>query len=124
MIIRLMTEWRMTRGIEEQTKAFLDGFNSVVPLEWLKYFDERELELMLCGMQEIDVDDWQRNSIYRHYTRNSKQVLWFWQVITQKILMISSIIICWQVNNTKYLINYYSSYERRIMKKEHDYYNL
>ena len=78
--IRLMTEWRMTRGIEEQTKAFLEGFNSVVPLEWLKYFDERELELMLCGMQEIDVEDWQRNTIYRHYTRNSKQVLWFWQV--------------------------------------------
>lgn len=49
-------------------------------MEWLKYFDERELELMLCGMQEIDVDDWQRNSIYRHYNRNSKQVVWFWQV--------------------------------------------
>lgn len=64
----------MTRGIEDQTKAFLDGFNEVVPLEWLKYFDERELELMLCGMQEIDVEDWQRNAIYRHYTRNSKQV--------------------------------------------------
>lgn len=79
--MRLMTEWRMTRGIEEQTKAFLDGFNEVVPLEWLKYFDERELELMLCGMQEIDVDDWHRNSIYRHYTRNSKQVAWFWQFV-------------------------------------------
>ncbi|KOC65444.1 E3 ubiquitin-protein ligase Su(dx) [Habropoda laboriosa] len=78
--IRLMTEWRMTRGIEDQTKAFLEGFNSVVPLEWLKYFDERELELMLCGMQEIDVEDWQRNTTYRHYTRNSKQILWFWQV--------------------------------------------
>lgn len=70
----------MTRGTEDQTKAFLEGFNSVVPLEWLKYFDERELELMLCGMQEIDVEDWQRNTIYRHYTRNSKQILWFWQV--------------------------------------------
>lgn len=83
--LSLMTEWRMTRGIEEQTKTFLEGFNEVVPLEWLKYFDERELELMLCGMQEIDVDDWQRNSIYRHYNRNSKQVLWFWQVSPCKI---------------------------------------
>ena len=55
----------MTRGIEEQTKSFLEGFNEVVPLEWLKYFDERELELLLCGMQEIDVDDWARNTIYR-----------------------------------------------------------
>jgi hypothetical protein len=26
----------MTRGIQEQTKAFLDGFNEVVPLEWLQ----------------------------------------------------------------------------------------
>lgn len=84
-IFRLMTEWRMTRGIEEQTKAFLEGFNEVVPLEWLKYFDERELELMLCGMQEIDVDDWQRNAIYRHYTRSSKQVLWFWQVCVKDV---------------------------------------
>ena len=94
----------MSRGIEEQTKSFLEGFNEVVPLgnmifffhfhekknrklnlnfikcvsvsvlEWLQYFDERELELMLCGMQEIDVEDWQRHTIYRHYTKNSKQV--------------------------------------------------
>jgi len=81
--MRSMTEWRMTRGIKDQTQAFLEGFNEVVPLEWLKYFDERELELMLCGMQEIDVEDWQRNTIYRHYTRNSKQVVWFWQFVRQ-----------------------------------------
>lgn len=79
-LARLMTDWRMNRGIQEQTKAFLDGFNEVVPLEWLHYFDERELELMLCGMQEIDVEDWQRHTAYRHYNRNSKQVQWFWQV--------------------------------------------
>lgn len=81
--MRLMTDWRMTRGIEEQTNYFLQGFDEVVPLVWLKYFDERELELMLCGMQEVDVDDWQRNTIYRHYTRSSKQVVWFWQFVRQ-----------------------------------------
>ncbi|EDV94215.1 GH25213 [Drosophila grimshawi] len=81
--ITLMTEWRMTRGIEQQTKTFLEGFNEVVPLEWLKYFDERELELILCGMQDVDVEDWQRNTIYRHYNRNSKQVVWFWQFVRE-----------------------------------------
>ncbi|NXM33955.1 WWP2 ligase, partial [Oxyruncus cristatus] len=79
--IMLLTDWRFTRGVEEQTKAFLDGFNEVVPLEWLRYFDEKELELMLCGMQEIDMNDWQKNTIYRHYTKNSKQIQWFWQVV-------------------------------------------
>ncbi|KAK7117125.1 hypothetical protein R3I94_022626 [Phoxinus phoxinus] len=81
--IGLLTDWRFTRGVEEQTKAFLDGFNEVVPLEWLRYFDEKELELMLCGMQEIDLNDWQKNTIYRHYTKNSKQIHWFWQVVKE-----------------------------------------
>lgn len=35
---------------------------------------------MLCGMQEMDMSDWQKNTIYRHYTKNSKQIQWFWQV--------------------------------------------
>ncbi|XP_038068088.1 E3 ubiquitin-protein ligase Su(dx)-like [Patiria miniata] len=81
--INLMTEWRFTRGIAEQTKSFLDGFNEVVPLQWLQYFDERELELMLCGMQEFDVEDWYRSTIYRHYTRESKQVQWFWRAVRE-----------------------------------------
>ena len=43
--IELMVEWRFNRGIEDQTKAFFTGFNSVLPIEWLQYFDERELEV-------------------------------------------------------------------------------
>ncbi|XP_065758840.1 NEDD4-like E3 ubiquitin-protein ligase WWP1 isoform X2 [Muntiacus reevesi] len=81
--IGLMTEWRFSRGVQEQTKAFLDGFNEVVPLQWLQYFDEKELEVMLCGMQEVDLTDWQRNTVYRHYTRNSKQIIWFWQFVKE-----------------------------------------
>uniref|UniRef100_H3CTW7 E3 ubiquitin-protein ligase n=1 Tax=Tetraodon nigroviridis TaxID=99883 RepID=H3CTW7_TETNG len=83
--ISLLTNWRFTRGVKEQTRAFLDGFNEVVPLEWLRYFDEKELELMLCGMQEIDLADWQKNTIYRHYTKNSKQIHWFWQVVVKEM---------------------------------------
>ncbi|XP_034161262.2 NEDD4-like E3 ubiquitin-protein ligase WWP1 isoform X1 [Pangasianodon hypophthalmus] len=81
--IGLMAEWRFSRGVEGQTKAFLDGFNEVVPLQWLQYFDEKELEVMLCGMQEVDLQDWQRNTVYRHYTRNSKQIMWFWQFVKE-----------------------------------------
>lgn len=38
---------------------------------------------MLCGMQEIDIEDWQRNTIYRHYTRTGKQIIWFWQFVRE-----------------------------------------
>ncbi|XP_064393564.1 NEDD4-like E3 ubiquitin-protein ligase WWP2 [Halichondria panicea] len=81
--VELVLQWRLKRGVEEQTKSFLDGFNEVVPLHWLQFFDERELELMLCGMQELNVSEWERNTIYRNYTRNSKQIQWFWQCLRE-----------------------------------------
>uniref|UniRef100_A0A672PKD1 E3 ubiquitin-protein ligase n=1 Tax=Sinocyclocheilus grahami TaxID=75366 RepID=A0A672PKD1_SINGR len=81
--IRLVAEWRLSRGVEEQTQAFFEGFNEILPQQYLQYFDAKELEVMLCGMQEIDLNDWQRNSIYRHYTSTSKQILWFWQFIKE-----------------------------------------
>ena len=64
-----MTLWHIQRGVEEQTKAFLRGFNEVVPLNWLQFFDEKELELMLCGMQELNVNEWERHTVYRNYTQ-------------------------------------------------------
>uniref|UniRef100_A0AAY5EY72 E3 ubiquitin-protein ligase n=1 Tax=Electrophorus electricus TaxID=8005 RepID=A0AAY5EY72_ELEEL len=81
--IRLVAEWRLSRGVEEQTQAFFEGFNEVLPQQYLQYFDAKELEVMLCGMQEIDLADWQRNTIYRHYTRSSKQIVWFWQFVKE-----------------------------------------
>lgn len=42
---------------------------------------------MLIGMQELDVEEWEANTVYRNYTRNSKQVQWFWQVRDQLLLL-------------------------------------
>uniref|UniRef100_A0AAR2J652 E3 ubiquitin-protein ligase n=1 Tax=Pygocentrus nattereri TaxID=42514 RepID=A0AAR2J652_PYGNA len=81
--IRLVAEWRLLRGVEEQTQAFFEGFNEVLPQQYLQYFDAKELEVLLCGMQEIDLADWQRNTIYRHYARTSKQIIWFWQLVKE-----------------------------------------
>jgi len=79
--IELITEWRFSRGVKEQTEAFIRGFNEVLPMYWLQYFDERELEILLCGMQEYDIDDWQQNTVYRNYTKTTRQVQWFWQAV-------------------------------------------
>ncbi|XP_009975491.1 PREDICTED: E3 ubiquitin-protein ligase Itchy homolog isoform X1 [Tauraco erythrolophus] len=81
--IRLVAEWRLSRGVEEQTQAFFEGFNEILPQQYLQYFDAKELEVLLCGMQEIDLTDWQRHTIYRHYTRTSRQIVWFWQFVKE-----------------------------------------
>ena len=51
--ISLMTEWCFSRGVQEQTKAFLDGVNEVVPLQWLKYFDEKNWRLCCVACKRL-----------------------------------------------------------------------
>lgn len=44
-VCRLVAEWRLSRGVEEQTQAFFEGFNEVLPQQYLQYFDAKELEV-------------------------------------------------------------------------------
>lgn len=61
--------------------AFLEGFSQLVPLNLIKIFDENELELLMCGIQNIDVKDWKQNTSYKgDYNVNSKTIQWFWRV--------------------------------------------
>jgi hypothetical protein len=40
-----MANWRMKRGVQEQTDAFVQGFHQILPQEAIEMFDERELEV-------------------------------------------------------------------------------
>jgi E3 ubiquitin-protein ligase NEDD4 len=80
LLFSLITEWRISKRVEEQFKAFKEGFNQLIPQDLINVFDERELELLMGGIAEIDVDDWKKHTDYRGYTENDEVVQWFWKV--------------------------------------------
>ena len=43
-------------------------------------FDERELELLIGGIADIDVDDWKKHTDYRGYTEADEVIVNFWKV--------------------------------------------
>ena len=47
-----------------QLAAFLQGFDDILPRTYLSVFDYQELQLLLGGVDEIDVDDWRRHTRY------------------------------------------------------------
>ncbi|XP_045501917.1 E3 ubiquitin-protein ligase NEDD4 isoform X2 [Colias croceus] len=80
--IKSVIEWRFVRRVQEQMNAFLEGLGALVPPALLKIFDEHELELLLCGIQRIDVRDWRANTLYKgDYHANHLVVQWFWRVV-------------------------------------------
>lgn len=40
------------------------GLYEVIPLDLLSVFDYQELDLLLCGVPDIDVIDWHRHTEY------------------------------------------------------------
>ena len=79
--IRLITEWRIQKRVEEQFNAFLSGFNELIPPDLVNVFDERELELLIGGIADIDVEDWKKHTDYRGYTENDEVIQNFWKCI-------------------------------------------
>ncbi|KAK4686746.1 hypothetical protein P7C73_g3391, partial [Tremellales sp. Uapishka_1] len=79
--VDLVTTYRIARRVSEQFDAFMSGFNELIPQELINVFDERELELLIGGMSEIDVDDWMKHTDYRGYNPSDEVVEWFWKCV-------------------------------------------
>lgn len=44
-------------SIRKQLDSFLEGFYEIIPKRLISIFNEQELELLVSGMPEIDIDD-------------------------------------------------------------------
>jgi hypothetical protein len=80
--IELMLRWRLDRGVQEQTTAFVAGFREIIPGSLVRQFDAQELEFVIAGVLEVDVDDWRENTDYRAgYHPDHPVVRMFWKAV-------------------------------------------
>lgn len=79
--VNAQVRYRLTTSVREQLENFVRGFHDIIPAELVAIFDEQELELLISGLPEIDVDDWKAHTEYHNYNANSPQVTWFWRIV-------------------------------------------
>lgn len=79
--VKLYVNYRFMRGIEQQFLALQKGFHELIPPQFLRPFDERELELVIGGLGQIDINDWKLHTRLKHCTPETPVVKWFWQIV-------------------------------------------
>ncbi|KAI8614143.1 hypothetical protein BC830DRAFT_406826 [Chytriomyces sp. MP71] len=79
--VSLITEQKLTKAIQQQIDAFLGGFHDIIPKDLIKIFNEQELELLISGLPDIDIDDMKNNTEYQNYSPSSPQIQWFWRAV-------------------------------------------
>lgn len=86
--LELLVKYKMFDTVHEQVNAILQGLYDIIPRTLLAVFDYQELELILCGVPSIDVDDWESHTDVKYQEidqpsrREKKAVEWFWEVVS------------------------------------------
>ncbi|XP_051892646.1 E3 ubiquitin-protein ligase NEDD4-like isoform X6 [Pristis pectinata] len=80
--IDLVIQWRFVNRVQKQMNAFMEGFTELIPIDLIKIFDENELELLMCGLGDVDVNDWRQHTVYKNnYCTNHPVIQWYWKAV-------------------------------------------
>eukprot|EP00957_Ditylum_brightwellii_P182328 13890481-Ditylum_brightwellii.AAC.1 len=64
----------MTTAIQSQIKAYLKGFHELVKPDLISIFTAKELELLISGMPDIDINDLKKNTGYQGWKATDKEI--------------------------------------------------
>ncbi|TMW57363.1 hypothetical protein Poli38472_003288 [Pythium oligandrum] len=70
-------------SVSEQLLAMFRGLDEVIPPELFMLFDAEELDFVLSGSDEIDVDDWERHTKFTPDLMNHPVRQWFWELVRE-----------------------------------------
>jgi len=85
--VQALVKHHMLSSMKDQLSSFLKGFYEVIPQPLLSIFDHREIELVLCGLPNIDKTDWEKNTLYAGGYEGKgdkhKVIKWFWKCVNE-----------------------------------------
>jgi hypothetical protein len=80
--VSLCLRYWLLDSVSPQLSQFLVGVFEIVPRSLLSVFDFQELELVLYGVPQLDVDEWRRATVYRGcYSPSHPAIIWFWEIL-------------------------------------------
>lgn len=83
--VKLLRYWTLTEGVRRQMEAFRAGFESIVPLHYLKIFYPEELDSLFCGSgyQNWDVRMLMESCKTDHgFTHESIQIKYLFEILS------------------------------------------
>ncbi|RHY22669.1 hypothetical protein DYB35_010486 [Aphanomyces astaci] len=85
--VQRMLQYLLFDRIQLQLQSLLTGLFEILPQHYLIMFDHKELELVLCGVTEIDVADWKQftatSTTLGPGGAHAMQMDWFWEVLAE-----------------------------------------
>ncbi|KAI6046227.1 hypothetical protein EDC04DRAFT_2888377 [Pisolithus marmoratus] len=75
--VQLSANFRLYSSISEQIENLVSGFYDIIPKDLITI----ELELLISGTPDIDVDEWRAATEYNGYTSSDPVIVWWWRAL-------------------------------------------
>ncbi|XP_041057144.1 probable E3 ubiquitin-protein ligase HERC1 isoform X1 [Carcharodon carcharias] len=75
-------EYRL-HELDQQVAALRQGMSAIVPVPLLSLLTEKQLEQLVCGMPEVNVDTLKKVVRYRDIVENHQLLSWLWQTLQE-----------------------------------------
>lgn len=97
--VQLSANFRLYSSISNQIENLVAGFQEIIPKDLITIvcvfhhklcyvssriiskFNEQELELLISGTPDIDVDEWRAATEYNGYTSSDPVIVWWWRAL-------------------------------------------
>lgn len=99
--VQLAAQYRLYSSINKQIENLLSGFYEIIPKDLISIvshlphsrpreiflltriyqFNEQEVELLISGTPDIDVDEWRANTEYHGYSSSDPVIVWWWRAL-------------------------------------------
>ncbi|KAH9963908.1 hypothetical protein BC827DRAFT_99895 [Russula dissimulans] len=79
--VQLSAQYRLYTSIKDQLENMLSGFYEIIPKDLIAIFNEKELELLISGTPDIEVDEWRSATEYNGYTSSDPVIVWWWRAL-------------------------------------------
>ena len=80
--VRMVEVLRLSES-ERQYAAIRKGMSTVVPLNLLNLFSWKQVESMVCGAADIDVEALKAKTEYENISADAPQVRFFWEILKE-----------------------------------------
>ncbi|KAL9983333.1 hypothetical protein ACROYT_G005487 [Oculina patagonica] len=116
--VNLYVDYLLNKSIYQQFASFYHGFHSVCASNALIMLRPEEVEMLVCGNPELDMDALRKVTVYDGYTKNDPVIRYFWDVVLSFALELKKKLLLFATGSDRVPIGGMGEMEFKIVRME------
>lgn len=116
--VDLYVDYLLNKSIYQQFASFYHGFHSVCASNALIMLRPEEVEMLVCGNPELDMDALRKVTVYDGYTKNDSVVRYFWDIVLSFSLELKKKLLLFATGSDRVPIGGMGEMEFKIIRME------